>query len=343
MLICLRRTVSIAQFQQTQILCKRLESSVVGVPMDAGNLLNPSAEGDVPLRDLTMNTRSAALLLAAALLGAAAPQGTENKALTYADMADIVSMAPVVAIAGIEKAKRLKGEATAGLAEHDARFLVTARTSALLRGSGGLPPRIEYLLDVPLDARGKPPKLAKSKVIVAAIPVSGKPDMLQLVSPNAQIDWTPGAEVQTRSILTEAVAADSPPRITGVGNAFHVRGSLPGESETQIFLKTVGGAPVSLNVLRRPGETPQWAVALGEMIDEAAKPPSPQTLLWYRLACFLPSQLPASSVQNLSQDDAAAAAEDYQFVIDALGRCDRSHPIAAQKDDSSTPTPAQSG
>jgi len=290
-----------------------------------------------------MCTRSAALVVAAALLVAAAPQVAENKALTYADMADMVSTAPVVAIAGIEKAKRLKGDAATGLADNEARFLVTARTSALLRGSNGLPPRIEYLLDVPLDARGKAPKLAKRKVIVAALPVSGKPDMLQLVSPDAQIDWTPGAEVQARSILTEAVAADSPPRITGVGNAFHVKGSLPGESETQIFLKTVGGAPVSLNVLRRPGEAPQWAVALGEMIDEAAKPPSPQTLLWYRLACFLPPRLPASSVQNLGQDDAAAAAEDYYFVLDALGRCDRSHPIAAQKDDSSTPTPAQSG
>jgi hypothetical protein len=78
------------------------------------------------------------------------------------------------------------------------------------------------------------------------------------------------------------------PRITGIGRAFHVPGNLPGESETQIFLQTADSRPVSLSVLRRPGETPRWAVALSEIVDEAAVPPAPGTLLWYRLACTLP-------------------------------------------------------
>src|SRR3546814_1145016 len=44
--------------------------------------------------------------------------------------------------------------------------------------------------------------------------------------------------------LFRSVAADAPPVITGVGCAFHVPGSLPGEGETQIFLATADGSPV---------------------------------------------------------------------------------------------------
>jgi hypothetical protein len=254
----------------------------------------------------------------------AAPQQLpEISHLSYADIADSVSVAPIVAIATVTKAKRLKGDLAIGVPADRTRFLVTAKLSALLRGETGLPERIEYLFDAPLDEKGRPAKLGKRKVLLAGVPVPGKPASIQLISPRAQFDWTAAAEAQARAIITEAVAHDAPPRILGVGNAFHVRGSLPGESETQIFLKTVGDQPVSLNVLRRPGEDVQWAAALGEMIDDSATAPARDTLLWYRLACFLPPVLPDASVASLSVEDAAAAAADYRFVIEALGACGR--------------------
>jgi len=278
---------------------------------------------DVPLRDHIQNLAAAALLITAFPSLAQAEKALEYSTFSYADLADSASFAPIVAVATVDKAKRLKNELAAGLPEGRARFLVTAKVSALLRGAGGLPARIEYLLDTPLDTNGRPPKLGKRKVVLAGVPVPGKPANIQLVSPRAQIDWTPEVEARVRAIVTEAVAPDAPPRIIGVGNAFHVRGSLPGESETQIFLKTAGNQPVSLNVLRRPGEQPQWAVALGEMIDDAAKAPQRETLLWYRLACFLPPALPSASVADLGTDDAAAANADYRYVVQALGPCDR--------------------
>src|SRR3546814_7628869 len=71
-----------------------------------------------------------------------------------------------------------------------------------------------------------------------------------------------------------------------------VPGTIPGESETQIFLRTSDQRPVSLSVLRRPGEAPKWSVSLDEMVDESSAPAGRDTLLWYRLACFLPGQLP---------------------------------------------------
>ena len=113
------------------------------------------------------------------------------------------------------------------------------------------------------------------------------------------------------------------PAITGLGNAFHVPGTLPGEGETQIFVQTATGAPISLSILRRPGEQRRWAVALGEVVDDAAAPPPRDTLLWYRLACGLPRMLPPTSVESEDPANAATAREDYAFVLQQLGACRR--------------------
>src|SRR3546814_8147396 len=48
-----------------------------------------------------------------------------------------------------------------------------------------------------------------------------------------------------RAILTEANANPRRFKITEVGDAFHVPGTIPGESETQIFLRTSDQRPVS--------------------------------------------------------------------------------------------------
>ena len=195
--------------------------------------------------------------------------------------------------------------------------------SALIRGTGALPPRIGYLLDVPVDTRGKLPKLVKARVLLFARKAAGALGQLQLVRPDAQRNWTPALDELTRRIVTEIVAADAPPAITGIGNAFHVPGALPGEGETQIFLTTKDNRPVSLSILRRPGEQRRWSVALSEVVDEGAKPPARDTLLWYRLACFLPPALPASGpASGLAGDaDAATARDDYRFVVESLGSC----------------------
>ena len=160
-------------------------------------------------------------------------------------------------------------------------------------------------------------------MLVFARAVADRPGQVQLVAPDAQLIWTPAADARTRAIAAAAFAADAPPTISGIGNAFHVPGSLPGEGETQIFLTTADKRPVSLTVLRRPGERPRWAVALSEIVDEAAAPPAPDTLLWYRLACSLPPALPAHSTVSLAEADAAQAQADYAFVIESLGACAR--------------------
>ena len=248
----------------------------------------------------------------------------QSAALPYADVVDLVLSSPTIADATIRSAARIRGAEAAGVTPGLTRFYVEADVTALIRGAGGVPPRIGYLLDVAADVRGRLPKLKKQRVLVFARRASGtNGSQLQLVAPDAQRPWTADIDAAARAIAREAVSADAPPRVTGVGNAFHVPGSLPGEGETQLFLKTANGRPVSISVLRRPGEQPRWAVALSEIVDEAAAPPRPGTLLWYRLACSLPPALPDASVGDLSPEDAAAAQQDYRFVIRSLGPCGR--------------------
>ena len=246
----------------------------------------------------------------------------------YADLADLVLASPVIADATIRSAARIKGAEAAGLAPGLTRFYVEADVAALIRGAAGLPPRVGYLVDVAPDARGRVPKLKKARVLIFARTVPGSPDQLQLAAPDAQLAWTPPLDARVREIGRAALAADAPPAITGVASAFHVAGSLPGEGETQLFLRTADQRPVSLSILRRPGERPRWSVALGEIVDEGAGPPARDTLLWYRLACDLPAALPAESVASLEPADAAIAQEDYRFVIESLGACGRKRAVS---------------
>ncbi len=245
----------------------------------------------------------------------------------YADLTDLVTAAPVIADATIRSTIKLKGADAVGAAPGATRYYIEADLGALVKGAGGLPPRVGYLLDVMPDASGRLPKLKKLRVLLFGRPVPGVPNQIQLVAPDAQISWTPADDQRVRGIAQALVAADAPPVITGIGNAFHVPGALPGEGETQVFLTTANGAPVSLTILRRPGEQPRWAVALSEIVDEAAAPPARDTLLWYRLACALPGTLPPKSTASLDAGNAAIAQEDYAFVVQQLGPCGRTRTL----------------
>jgi len=261
--------------------------------------------------------------LAAILLMAAAPAPPPPPApYSYVELADMALAAPIALAADIAAAEALKGEAAADVPEGKARFYVQADVRALIRGNAMLPARISYLVDVPLDANGKKPKLKGMPVLLLAAPAT-RPGELRLIGPRAQIPRTPANEARVRAILTEAVSPDAPPAITGVARAFHVAGSLPGEGESQIFLRTADGRPISLNVLRRPGEEPRWAVALTELVDDSAAPPKPDSLLWYRLACGLPRTLPAAATAAIAPADADQARADYALVLAGLGPCTR--------------------
>lgn len=250
-----------------------------------------------------------------------------STAPSYADLADLASMAPIVANAQIVDAIPLPASQAGAPLTGARRVFVEARAMGLIRGDNGIAPTISFLYDAPLDRKGKLPKLKKRQVLVFARP-GNRPGQLQLISRSALLDWTSEREQRVKGIVSELLGDGAAPRIVGVGDAFHVAGTVAGEGETQIFLKTETGDPVSLSVIRRPGQAPLWAVALGEIVDEAAAAPKPDTFLWYRLACGLPRDLPPASVRTLSVKDAEAARADYALVVQAIGACGRTRPPA---------------
>ncbi len=240
----------------------------------------------------------------------------------YADMADLVVDTPLAMRAAILKVVKLPKDIAAQAGVGRQRVLIHATVIALIRGDQGIGREVSYLYDTPTDTRGKIPKLAKRQVLLLARPTD-KPGQIQLIARDAQIDWSNEAESQLRSIVAEVLGANPPPRITGIGQAFHVAGTVAGESETQIFLKTASGDPVSLSIIRRPGQAPAWAAALGEIVDESAAKPARPSLLWYSMACYMPPSLPDASVATLAPEERRAARDDYRVVMDGLGPCGR--------------------
>lgn len=277
------------------------------------------------------------LVTSPALAGLAAPAAAAPVSLPaaqpgYADLAALADGAPLAVRVRVTRQAPVPVERAPGLKAGHVRLYVEAQTIALLSGRAALPEALRYLVDVPLDARGKPPKLKKQEFVLFARPVAGRPGELQLMGPGAQLPYTPQLEARLRPILTAFLAPDAPPRVTGVRDVLSNSGNLAGESETQIFLATENGAPAALTVVRRPGMAARWGVSWTELVDQAAQPAPKESIAWYRLACALPRGLPASA--NLATDpaDRARAAQDYRFVIEQLGPCTRAPVVAPGPD-----------
>ena len=243
--------------------------------------------------------------------------------MTYADFAGLAEAASVVARLRVADQAAVEPERSPGLAPGHVRLYVEAETEAVLKAPAPLGASLTYLVDVPLDAKGRVPRLRKQSFLVFARPVPGRPGQLQLVEPDAQLPADTSTEARFRAVIAESAAPEAPPRIVGVRDAMSVAGNLAGESETQVFLESVDDTPVSLTVLRRPGQEPAWGVSWTELVDQAARPPERGTLEWYRLACFLPRELPGDA---FLQSEAAARRQvqaDYAFILEQLGDCAR--------------------
>ncbi len=255
--------------------------------------------------------RLAGVALAVAMLAAAVPAA----AASFADLTALSLAAPIVVRATVVKVERLHLRDAPFVPRNRARLLVTAATTAAIAAPGEVAPKLTYLEDVDLDERGRPPKLVGDDVLLFVRPGTA-PDQVVLVAAQGIVPWSPAADAAVRGVLTGVRRGDAP-AITGVTGAFRVPGAVPGEAESQFFLSTASGKPVSLVVLTRPGEGRRLTVATGDVIDDAAKPVTPDTLLWYRLACGLPATLPGTI------DAGPEVADDWRFVLTSLGKCGR--------------------
>lgn len=279
------------------------------------------------IRDLSASvavaTASFAVPQMVTVAAAQTPPPAQPAGPSYSYLADLADSAPLVIQAQIRKLSRVENERATGLRQGWGRYYIEARTRALLTGQAPQGEALRYLVDLPLDARGRPPSVKRQDVLLFARPVQGRPGELQLVAPDAQLLWTPALEARLRTILVELVSPEAPARITGVREILHVPGNLAGAGETQVFLSTEDGSAASITIQRQPGAPPQWGASFSELIAELGNPPQPDTITWYRLACALPRTPPAKANLSETMASRAQAEADYRLVLEQLGPCTR--------------------
>lgn len=294
------------------------------------------------MRKVTMKNFTPFVAIALSVLAVpAAAQITQNSVVSnatapgipapnrysFADVADLADHATIVVDGSVKSAAKIGKPVIANTGEKRQRFYVELDSGALIRGSQAMAKRLSYLVDMPVDSRGKIAKLKKQRVLIFARPVAGKADMVQLVSPDAQLWWDQTVEGWTRSVIAELLNTNAPARITGVSTAFHAPGNISGTGETQIFLNTAAGAPAALSISSREGVAPIWSANFGEVVGDSMGTPAPNSLSWYRFACGLPERLPASAFDDGGTAHRAKIEYDYALVRAGLGRCVRTRPM----------------
>lgn len=265
-----------------------------------------------------------ATVLAAPVWADSQPKTPPPPPPSYADLADLADGAPLVIRAQPRKIVAVEPVRAPGVRAGWGRFYIEAKTEALIAGTAPLGGALAYLVDLPLDAKGKPPKLRKQTVILFARPVASRPGELQLVARDAQLAWDPVLEGRLGKVIAELNAPGAIQAISGLREAISIGGDLAGESDTQLFLATADGEPAAITVSRSPGRAPRWSVSFSELVGDDSSVPARDTLAWYRLACFLPPVLPSGVITSTAAPDRARAAADYRFVLEQLGTCPRS-------------------
>ena len=241
---------------------------------------------------------------------------------TYADLVDLADSTTMVLLVQARKTAVVEPGRAPGVRRGWVRLYVEAQLVGVLRGGLPTSDSLRYLADVSLDSKGKPPSLKKDTFVIFARS-GGQPGELQLVAPDAQLAADPPRVAQLRKILGQLATPDAPGRITNVYEALYEQGTLAGEGETQIFLTTASGAPASITVTHRPAQPTRWSASFSEVVNADGTPPPPETLAWYRLACFLPARLPAAANVSDNPEDKAQAEADYSFVRQDMGACTR--------------------
>ena len=242
---------------------------------------------------------------------------------TYADLVDHALEAEIVGVIFVDDQTVVPAERAPNLASGQVRLYVESTIQRLLKSPVPLGESLNFLVDKLPNQAGDSPRITRQAFVFFAAPVPGQPGSVQLLSSDSLIPAGPMIEARLEQVLNQLAASDALPAIIGIKDVISVAGNLAGESESQMFIQTATGVPVSLSVVRRPGMAPRWGVSLGEIVDQDASPPTPETLAWYRFACELPEQLPADSYLQSDRASRQQAQEDYALIKRELGPCER--------------------
>lgn len=243
------------------------------------------------------------------------------RGLSWTDWADLALASPVVLVGVVENVDRLSRRDAPDVPPSEVRALVRVQLQTVLKAPSVLPEAAAWLWQGTADAKGRAPIAKKTVVMAFAAPLAGgaRPEVqaLQLVSRAGQQPWSAEAEAQVRAVLQAAQRPGTTGlMVTGISDGFRSEGDIPGTSESQFFLKTEGGQPVTLVVRHVPEQMPAILAGAGEMVDRA-RPIQPETLLWRGLACGLPPELPPALA------DKEGLGADYAVALASIGPCAR--------------------
>ncbi len=260
----------------------------------------------------------------ALLIGCAASATAAQTAAgqpSWTDWADLALASPVVLVGAVDKVDRLGRRDAPDVPPAEVRALVQANLQSVLKAPATMPRGAAWLWQGAADVKGRAPFAKKDVVFAFARPLPGgaRPEVqaLQLVSAAGQQPWTSEADSTVRAILQAALQPGATGlMVTGVSDGFRSEGDVPGTSESQFFLTTEGGHPVTLVVRHEPGREAEVLAGAGELVDRA-QPIQPETLLWRGLACGLPQQLPPALAGRDGLDS------DYRTARAVIGACGR--------------------
>jgi len=242
---------------------------------------------------------------------------------TYADLVIFARNADLVAIVTVDDQATFPPERAPDVSPSRVRLYLETLTRNLLASATGVGESLVFVNDFDRQADGDAPDLEERNYLIFANQVAARPGEVQLISSRAMFPAGPVIEERVRRVLRQLASGESVPEVVAVRDVISVPGNLVGESETQMFIETRSGAPVSLSVIRRPGMAPQWGVSLGEIVDSSARPPERESLTWFGFACFLPKQLPDSAFLQSDRESQRRARADYALVLAELGPCER--------------------
>lgn len=246
-----------------------------------------------------------------------------DRAPTYVDLVEMAGQSDFVGIVMIDDQITLPQERAPSVSAGHVRLYIEALTQSVLASPRPIGEQLVFLVDRPLNDKGKAPEIEQQTFLAFGDLNPDRPRDLQLLSSDALLTMGPVIELRVREVLRQLASLDRPAKITGIKDVISIPGNLAGESETQIFVETQEGAPVSMNVIRRPGMAPRWGISFGDIVDPSARAPERETLAWYQFACHLPRELPEEAFLQRDRDARTRAREDYAYILDDLGSCER--------------------
>ena len=261
--------------------------------------------------------------LALANEGEAVRELPADRAPTYVDLVEMAAQSDFVGIVLVDDQITVPPERAPGVPMGEVRLYIEGLTQSVLASPRPIGEELVFLVDRPLNDKGKAPKIEKQTFLAFGDLNPDRPRDLQLLSSDTLFTIGPVIEQRVREVLSQLAAVDRPAAITGIKDVISIPGNLAGESETQIFVETQEGAPVSMNVIRRPGMAPRWGISFGDIVDPSARPPERETLAWYQFACHLPREMPEEAFLQRDRNARAQAREDYAYILDDLGSCER--------------------